>query len=494
MSRYLVVAFLLVGTAVEAADPSASRLKKAIEAAIARPGLESALWGIEVRSLATGKTLYAQNADKGFRPASALKLVTTAAALDALGPDARPRTTLRAAGRLDAFGRILGDLYLVGGGDPNLSARFSPGRPTAAFEAMAEALLAAGVHRVEGRVVGHEGAFKGDRRGSSWTWEDLAWGHGTEISALSFADNLVEAQLLPGERVSDPARLLLAPDAGCLNVVSSVTTGEARSTAGGQAVGDQVDSAAELLLTREPGSNEVRLSGRLPLGGDWRSRLAVADPASCAAAVFASVLERVGIAVAAGVATSSAALPDEARELAAYDGVALSEMIRVINKDSQNLHAEMLLRFLGLRVKGEGSVERGREAVLEALRRLGVPDTSVSLSDGSGLSRTGVVTPAGMVALLAAMDRHPHAAVFRDSLAIAGRDGTLERRMRGTAAEGRVIAKTGTLQLANSLAGYVTTTRGQRLVFAMFANNHAGRGREAVVALDRVAAALAEAR
>ena len=239
-----------------------------------------------MRSLASGKTLYAQNAGKAFRPASTLKLVTTAAALEALGPDARPRTTLQTAGRLDGFGRILGDLYLVGGGDPNLSARFSSGRPTAAFEAMAEGLLAAGVRRVEGRIVGHEGAFTGERRGSSWTWEDLAWGHGAEVSALSFSDNLVEAQLLPGERVGDPARLSLAPDSGCVNVVSSVTTGEARAAAVGQPAGDQADQAAELTLTREPGSNEVRLTGRLPLGGRlasavWPSRIRRAAPPPC---------------------------------------------------------------------------------------------------------------------------------------------------------------------------------------------------------------------
>ena len=129
-----------------------------------------------MRSLASGRTLYALNPGKAFRPASTLKLVTTAAALDAFGPDARLRTTLQTAGRHDGIGRILGDVFLVGGGDPNLSARFSPGRPTAAFEAMAEALVAAGVRRIEGRLVGHEGAFVGDRRGSSWTWEDLSLG------------------------------------------------------------------------------------------------------------------------------------------------------------------------------------------------------------------------------------------------------------------------------------------------------------------------------
>jgi D-alanyl-D-alanine carboxypeptidase/D-alanyl-D-alanine-endopeptidase (penicillin-binding protein 4) len=489
----LLVSLMLGAPALEAADPSPARLRKAIEAVVARPGLESAFWGIEVQSLASGRTLYALNPGKAFRPASTLKLVTTAVALDAFGPDARLRTTLQTAGRLDSLGRILGDVLLVGGGDPNLSARFSPGRPTAAFEAMAEALVAAGVRRIEGRLVGHEGAFVGDRRGSSWTWEDLAWGHGAEVSALSFADNLVEASLAPGERVAEPALLTLVPDAGCLSVVSSVTTTEARAGVVGQA-GDETEDARELTLLREPGSSDVRITGRLPIGGKWKARLAVADPASCAAAVFASVLEARGIRVVAGVATSSAPLPNGARLLAAYDGVPMAQVIRVVNKESQNLHAEMLLRLLGSQLKGEGSVEQGKAAVADAMKRLGVADAGWALADGSGLARTDLLTPHGLVALLAAMDRQPHAAAFRDSLPIAGVDGTLETRMRGTAAEKRVIAKTGTLQLANSLAGYVTTTRGQRLAFALFVNNHAGRGREAVEAIDRVAVALAEAR
>jgi D-alanyl-D-alanine carboxypeptidase/D-alanyl-D-alanine-endopeptidase (penicillin-binding protein 4) len=463
------------------AEPSGGKLKKALEPIVAGGELGSAFWGIEVRSLESGRTLYALNSGKAFRPASTQKLVTTAAALDAFGPEARLRTTLEAAGRLDAKGRILGDLYLVGRGDPNLSARVSPGRPTAAFEAMSEALVAAGVRRVEGRLIGHEGAFTGDRRGSSWTWEDLAWGYGTEVSALSYADNLVEASLAPGERLGDPAVLKLVPDSGCLSVVSTVSTMEARPL------------HDEVTLLREPGSNEVRFTGRVPLGGGWNGRLAVADPASCTAAVFASVLEAKGIQIASGVATSHDALPPDTRMLAAYEGLPMAEMIKVVNKESQNLHAEMLLRLVGLK-NGEGSVEKGALAAFALAERLGVPATGWSIQDGSGLSRADLLTPAGLAALLVAMDRHPHAAAFRDSLPIAGVDGTLETRMRGTAAEKRVLAKTGTSQLINALAGYVTTVRGERLAFAVFVNNHAGKSREAIRAIDRVAAALAEAR
>ncbi len=489
--RIIATALALPGLAVvAAADPSPARLRKAIDPIVARPEFASAFWGIEVRSLRSGRTLYARGAEKAFRPASNMKLVTTAAALDAYGPDARIRTTVETVGRLDGLGRILGDLYLVGRGDPNLSARFSPGRPTAAFEAMADALVSAGVRRIEGRVIGHEGAFAGDRRGSDWAWEDLAWGYGTEVSALSFADNLVEVTLKPGERVGDPAILETELHRRCLVVSSSVTTTEAPPP--GSVVPAGPDETVSLI--REPGSNDVRLAGHVPIGGGWDGRLAVNDPALCAASVFADTLEAKGIRVMAGASTSSAPLPSGTRVLATHDSPSMAEIVRVVNKESQNLHAEMLLRLVGLKVKGEGSAEKGHEAVADLAKRLGIPDQGWGLVDGSGLARTDLLTPRGLVALLAAMDRHPAAATFHESLPIAGVDGTLEKRMKGTAAEGRVTAKTGTLRLANALAGYVTTVRGERLAFAIVVNNHAGKSREAVAAIDAVASALASAR
>ena len=489
----LAVSLMLGAGGVQAADPSPGRLKKAIEAVVAGPGLESAFWGIEVRSLASGRTLYALNPAKAFRPASTLKLVTTAVALDAFGPDARLRTTLQTAGRQDGLGRILGDVFLVGGGDPNLSARFAPGRPDGGVRGDGGGARRGGGEAHRGAPGRERGRFRGRPPRLLLDVEDLAWGYGTEVSALSFADNLVEASLAPGERVGDPALLSLVPDAGCLSVVSTVTTTDARASGAGQAA-DDTDDGREITLLREPGSNDARITGRLPIGGKWKGRLAVADPASCAAAVFASVLEGRGIRVIGGVATSSAPLPAGARVLAAYDGVPMAQVIQVVNKESQNLHAEMLLRLLGSKLAGEGSVEKGRSAVAEALKRLGVDDAGWALADGSGLARTDLVTPRGLAALLTAMDRHPHAVAFRESLPIAGVDGTLERRLRGTSAEKRVTAKTGSLQLANALAGYVTTLRGERLAFALFVNNHSARGREAVAALDRIAVALAEAR
>jgi len=168
--------------------------------------------------------------------------------------------------------------------------------------------------------------------------------------------------------------------------------------------------------------------------------------------------------------------------------------VEEVNKESQNLHAELLLRRLGARANGEGTTEAGLEAVAEFLDRLSVPRAGWGLKDGSGLSHTNLVTPHGLVALLVAMDRHPSAAAFGASLPVAGRDGNLEQRLPSTPAEGRVEAKPGTLQGVNALAGHATTSRGDRLAFAIMVNNHVDRSALAREAIDAVVLALATAR
>jgi D-alanyl-D-alanine carboxypeptidase/D-alanyl-D-alanine-endopeptidase (penicillin-binding protein 4) len=475
-----VLFLILLATAPALArDPSPQALKKRIDAIVERPAFAPAFWGIEVRDLRSGRVLYAKNAEKNFKPASTLKLVTTAAVLDALGPDERLRTTVETAGRLDAFGRVLGDVYLVGRGDPNLSGRFTDGRRTAAFQEMADALWAAGVRRIEGRLVGHEGLFSGDRRGEDWSWGDLVWWYGAEVSALSFNDNCADLRVTAGERPGDPVRLEREPPSAYYRVVSTATTAPA-------------GAAADLTLTRAPGSNDIHLSGTFPLAAEaWEGFAALEDPARYAATVFAEVLAARGIAVAGAVETSSAPLPAGVRVLAAHESPPLLEILKAVNKTSQNLHAEMMLRLLGARRRGSGSPEAGREAVAEFLRRVGVQTSAWALQDGSGLSRSDILTPHELASLLAAMDRHPRGAAFKETLPIAGRDGTLKNRMKGGPAEGRVVAKTGTLRHVNALAGYVTTRGGSRLAFVALANHHTSGGASATHAIDEIGALLA---
>ena len=182
----LALALLLATSMPSAAAEKAAPIQRRIDEILDRPALQSAFWGVEVRSIRTGRILYARNAGKNFKPASTLKLVTTAAALDAFGPVARFRTTVETAGRLDTLGRIVGDVYLVGGGDPNLSGRFHQGRAIAPFEELAAQMETAGVRRIEGRILGHEGLFAGDRRGEDWSWGDLVWCYGAEAGLKFF--------------------------------------------------------------------------------------------------------------------------------------------------------------------------------------------------------------------------------------------------------------------------------------------------------------------
>jgi serine-type D-Ala-D-Ala carboxypeptidase/endopeptidase (penicillin-binding protein 4) len=462
-----------------ARDPSPQALKRGIDTILDRAVFAPAWWGVEVRDLRSGRVLYARNAGKNMKPASTMKLVTTAAVLDALGPDEKLRTTVETAGRLDAYGRVLGDVYLVGRGDPNLSGRFTDGRRTAALQEMADALWAAGVRRVEGRLIGHEGLFTGDRRGEDWSWEDLVWWYGAEVSALSFNDNCADLTVVAGERAGDPVRVDRAPASAYYRVVSTATS----SAAG---------TKPALVLTHAPGSNELKISGTYPIGAEaWEGFAALEDPALYAATVFGEVLAARGIVVAGPVETSSQPLPVALRVLATHDSPTLLEILKAVNKTSQNLHAEMMLRLLGARKRGTGSPEAGREAVSEFLRRVGVEPSAWAMQDGSGLSRSDVLTPHEMVSLLAAMDRHPRAAAFRETLPIAGRDGTLKGRMKGGAAETRVVAKTGTLRHVNALAGYVTTRSGSRLAFAVMANHHTTGGSSATGAIDEIGALLA---
>ena len=461
----LLVLMAALASAQEAAAPAAARptapLARRIDAILDQPAFAPAFWGVEVRDLKSGRVLYARNAEKNLKPASTQKLVTTAAALDAFGPQERFRTTVETTGTIDGSGRVQGDLVLVGGGDPNLSGRFHEGRVTAPLEDLAQQLLAAGVRSVSGKVIGHEGRFSGERRGEDWAWNDLVWCYGAEVSALSFNDNCVSLELAPGVRAGDPAVVRGTPPSRYYEVVSTVTT-IARGATG------------ELRLERPLGGNLIRLTGTHAVGqAPWRGSVALEDPARYAATVFSEVLAAKGIAVSGEVATSSEPLPAPRRVLAAIESEPLATLITTINKESQNLHTEMLLRQLGTRAGGAGSVEEGLAAVDDFLRRQGVRPDTWSLRDASGLSRSDLLTPHEMVNLLVAMDRHPHAAFFRGSLPVAGEDGTLEWRMRGSPAQGRVLAKTGTIRNVNALAGYLTTRTGARLVFYAVVNHHA---------------------
>lgn len=482
----LAVFLLWTGTGGPASRAEArgpDRLTQAIDAILRREVFAPATVALDIRDLDTGRVLFERHATLNVKPASTMKLFTTAAILDALGPGAvPPATTVETAGRVDASGRAQGDLYLIGRGDPNLSDRVEWRRPGSPFDQLAADLHDAGIRSIEGRLVGYEGLFTDETIPDSWTADDLVWSYGATVSALSAFDNTVRLRLEPGERENDPARLAIQPESAFIRVENRATT----SSPG---------SKPDLSLSRVLGSRHVILEGSLPgLGEAWTGAVAAPEPALFATTLLAEALARRGVSVRGAVETSRDRLPDGLRPLASVRGPELAEQIRIVNKESQNLHAEMLLRRLGLYVFNDASVESSLRARELFLRRMGVRAEGTAMYDGSGLSRSDLVTARAEVDLLAAMARHPLAGAFRASLPIAGIDGSLKRRMNGTAAEARVFAKTGSIRHVNALAGYVDSRSGRHLVFAIIVNHHTRPSKEVTEAMDAICVLLAELR
>jgi D-alanyl-D-alanine carboxypeptidase/D-alanyl-D-alanine-endopeptidase (penicillin-binding protein 4) len=385
-------------------------------------------------------------------------------------------------GRLDSLGRVLGDVYLIGRGDPNLSDRFEWRSEKNPFDQLAKDLRESGITQVEGRLLGHDGLFSDESIPGGWTADDLVWSYGAEVSALSAFDNSLRLRLEPGEREGEAARLVVQPPTDFIRIENRAVT----STEGGK---------AKVSLSRPLGSRQVLIDGSVPrLGEAWTGAIAVPEPTLFATTLFAEALARHGVSVRDGVFASRDPLPHSLRPLASIRGPAVEEQIRVVNKESQNLHAEILLRRLGLDAFNDASVESSLRARELFLKGLGVRVADTAMYDGSGLSRSDLVTARAEVDLLAAMARHPLATAFKDSLPIAGVDGSLKKRMVGTKAQGRVFAKTGSLGHVNALAGYVDAISGRHFVFSIIVNHHTRPSKEVTEAMDEICALLADLR
>lgn len=460
-----------------AGPPSRGPLKSKLDRIISRPAFAHALWGIQVRDLRSGKVLYSLNDDVSLTPASTLKLATTAAALDAYGPTATITTTVETAGRLDDAGRVLGDVFLVGRGDPMIWGT-SEVTPVTGFDRLADALAVAGVKRIEGRLVGQEAAFTGSRRAVEWGWGDLMWYYGADVSALVFNNSAVHLKVAPGERVGDPVSLDRNPRSAYYQVIVTATTAAP-------------DSKPDLIVDRPLGSNVVHVGGTLPQGAAPENLfVSMEDPARFATTVFGETLEAHGIRVRGPIETSSATLPEATRVLATLTSPPVSEIVRQVNQPSHNLRAEMLLRLVGLRVRGEGSAQAGLAAVTDFLTRQGVGLEGWALHDGCGMADSNLVTASGLATLLTSMSRHPSAAAFSDSLALAGVDGTLKHRFLGTSSEGRLRAKSGAIRQTHTLAGYASGRRGETVVFAILLNHFGGDSAVAYGAINDICDAI----
>jgi D-alanyl-D-alanine carboxypeptidase/D-alanyl-D-alanine-endopeptidase (penicillin-binding protein 4) len=417
------------------------------------------VWSVLVQSLDTGEVLYRLNPDTLVMPASNQKIVTTAVAASRLGWDFTFETRLETAATVDG-GVLRGDLIVTGAGDPTVNGREK--RIEAFFDEVAAALKAAGISRVEGRIVGDDNAWEDERFGEAWQLDDVAYGYSAPIGALQFNQNLVEVVVTPGASEGAPASVAVRPDGSGLRPVNRVTT----AASGGRA---RID------IARFPGRQDLIVTGTIPLDAKESVESAAVDnPTLFFAAALRLALEARGIAVtgeAVDIDDIADASAGSRRVLARLQSPPLSEFGKTLMKISQNLYAETMMRALSLE-PGPATMEASRTMAEETLGRWGIGPGQFVISDGSGLSRMNYVCASTITRILRAVARDPQSFdAFVATLPIAGKDGTIASRMRGTRAEGNVKAKTGTIRNVRSLSGYLTTADGERLTFSMIANN-----------------------
>ncbi len=470
----------LVGLALLLAVPCAG----AEEPALAR-ALEGALGKIErctalVVELDDGEALFAREPDRALVPASNMKLLTTAAALELLGPDFAHRTRVVMGGEVRG-GTLTGDLWIVGGGDPTLSRRFDP---APLLDEVARAVAAAGVRRVSGDLVADDRAFDAVRLHPSWEAADAERWYGAEVCALTLNDNCVDLEVAGA--ANGPA-VRLRPETGYvrLEVAAALTDREDR----------HVWSVARVGADRRT----LRITGRVwRRAGGYETSVPVRDPALFFAAVLRERLRAHGVEVAGADRRPAAGEAAPTGPAVWRRAAPLPRTLAVTNQRSQNLYAECLLKTLGrlpegwrpgaaIELEPGGSWARGAAVVADFARRCGADPEAVRVADGSGLSRENALSARALVAVLRAAARGPHGAAYRASLARPGQEGTLARRLRGLASGVTLEAKTGTLTGVAALSGFLS--RGERtLVFALVANGRGASRR----ALDRAVRLLAD--
>ena len=472
-------------------------LKARITEVLQKPELAAAIVGIKVVSLDTGRTIFEENPGTLLRPASNMKIYTVAAALDRLSPDYRFNTSVYALTRPDAAGILHGDLTIYGRGDPSIAARFNNGDYFFRINELASQIAAAGVKRVEGDLIGDETYFIGPKYGSGWAWEDLQWWYGAEVSALTINDNALDLSIKPGPAVAGPAIISTGPPDPLLTIVNRVTTGPKASK-------------RDLIIHRPLTTDVLEISGSIPIDDRGYTRsVSISHPGLLFVYLLRASLAQRGVIITGktrtlpplSYSTTTALTNPSLIEIASLQSPPLSLVAAQTLKPSQNLYTELILRTLGRVVPvppspnssdiARTSEDAGLQVVKTFLQEAAVNSSGLDLSDGSGLSRDNMITADSSVRLLTHMSRHRYATAFREALPVAGVDGTLRNRMKGTLAENNVRAKTGTLRSAASLSGYLTTAAGEKLVFSIMVNNFPTDVDPPSVCIDPIAVLLA---
>ena len=452
------------------------QLRREITQATQTPGVQRGVWGIVVHSLDRNERLFEMQPGALLVPASVAKLAVVATAAEAVGWNYQFETTLRVTGPIRE-GVLTGDLLIVGSGDPTIG-----GRAGEDLSGWLAAVQAAGIRRIDGRIIGDDDAIEEPRPQLAWAWDDLGYPAGALFGALNYAENRLTVTVTPGTAPGAATTLGVEPQAMSRSLATIAVTGSA-------------GSLQQIWPEQRPGDPFLTIAGSIPAGAPAvRLNVAVGNPTFWFASVLRNRLQAQGVDVTGDPWDIDDVRPSPDRERAevifTHRSKPLREIVQPLLKESINLYAEAVMRLNAM----PGQVLTN-DAALEGFgRRMAawnVPAAAQQLVDGSGLSRRGTIAAETVFAVLQHMHDPSGSSPFVTALPLAGVDGTLSERMKSTPAAGNVRAKTGTMSNIRSMAGYVKTRDGETLAFVAIVNNFEGAGASANQALDRIAVALA---
>lgn len=434
--------------------------RKEIDLLFDDPDFFNAQWGVTIQSLESGEYLYRKNENKLLMPASSLKLITTSAGLEFLGSDYRFKTEIYTSGNIKGTA-LTGNLIIKGFGDPAISGRYYDDNPVKIFHDWADSLLNYGIEEINGDLIGDDNVFDDIGLGDGWGWDYESYWFAAPSGALSLNDNCIDLLVSPTKR-GNKADIKISPDTKYVVIVNRVIT-------------VPFDSAAGVEIFRERGTNVITVTGKIREGSKPLKLYAtINNPTQYFMVVLRDVLKAKGITVkgfALDIDDVTKSADSEKKLLFTHFSPPLSELIKIINKNSQNFFAEQLLKIIGAENTGSGTSADGIKSIKRLLPKMGINSDNLILTDGSGLSRLNLVTSQQMVSILRYMYKSDNFSYFYNSLPIAGKDGTLADRMRKTKAAEKIRAKTGYIGGVRSLSGYALTADGEMVAFCMIVNN-----------------------